>query len=315
MKRIGVIGLGGIARKAYLPVIAARGDIELLFCTRNEAARKELAARYRPAGTAASVDELLDKGVDAAFVHAATEAHPVIVRQLLSAGVHVYLDKPIAYTYEEALELTQMAARSKVMLMTGFNRRFAPMYADLAKADNRRIISMQKNRTGQPDYARRFVFDDFIHVVDTIRHLAPGTVTKTSISVFQQEGKLYHAMLQLEGKGFICTGIMNRDSGGNEEKLEMMSPGRKWTVNGLNETILYQDKSESRITFNDWDTVLFRRGFEQIISHFIDCVQEGREPGISLEDALESHRLCEEIVKQAEAEGAAVWPFDRRTSV
>ena len=34
--RIGVIGLGNICEKAYLPVITAIEDVELIFCTRNE---------------------------------------------------------------------------------------------------------------------------------------------------------------------------------------------------------------------------------------------------------------------------------------
>lgn len=308
MKRIGIIGLGSIARKAYLPVIAARGDVELVFCTRNEAALAELAAKYRPKDTAATIEEMLQKGVDAVFVHAATDAHPAIVRQLIENGIHVYLDKPIAYTYEESRELSEMARKAGVILMTGFNRRFAPMYAELGRQENRRIIHMQKNRAGLPDYARRFVFDDFIHVVDTIRFLAPGPILKTSISAYQQEGLLHYVMLQLEGDGFVCTGVMNRDSGAGEEKLEMMSPGHKWTVTGVNETVLLQNKQEQCLTFGDWDSVLYRRGFEAIIGHFLNCVKEGKQPDISLEDALESHRICEEVVRYAEAAGAAAWP-------
>lgn len=309
MKRIGIIGLGSIARKAYLPVIAARGDIELVFCTRNDRALAELAAKYRPKDTAATVDEMLQKGVDAVFVHAATEAHPAIVRQLIESGVHVYLDKPIAYTYDEAQELSALAKAAKVTLMTGFNRRFAPMYASLAERNPRRIVHMEKNRAGLPDYARRFVFDDFIHVVDTIRFLAPGAIRKTNISTYQRDGLLYHVLLQLEGNGFVCTGVMNRDSGAGEEKLEVMCPGQKWTVTGVNETTLLENRTERRIVFGDWETVLHRRGFEAIIGHFLKSVQEGTEPAISPADALESHRICEQIVVQAEAEGAAVWPL------
>ncbi|MNN12742.1 hypothetical protein D3C81_1257450 [compost metagenome] len=53
--------------------------------------------------------------------------------------------------------------------------------------------------------------------------------------------------------------------------------------------------------------MLYRRGFVQIIDHFISCVREGKEPAISLRDSLETHRLCEEIVKSAEANGALAW--------
>jgi virulence factor len=100
---------------------------------------------------------------------------------------------------------------------------------------------------------------------------------------------------------------MNRDSGANDEILEVMSPGQKWRVDGLNTTEHYVGGEAKRLTFKDWDPVLYRRGFVQIIDHFIRCVREGMKPAISLQDSLETHRLCEEIVKSAEANGAAAW--------
>ncbi|MNP41904.1 putative oxidoreductase YceM [compost metagenome] len=101
---------------------------------------------------------------------------------------------------------------------------------------------------------------------------------------------------------------MNRDSGANEEVLEVISPGNKWIVEGLNSTIHHSKGEESHIKFNDWDPVLYRRGFVSIIQHFIDCVREGMEPEISVSDALHSHEICEKIVKQAEAHGADLLP-------
>ncbi|EES75218.1 oxidoreductase, NAD-binding domain protein [Paenibacillus sp. oral taxon 786 str. D14] len=305
--RIGIIGLGDIAQKAYLPVITAREDVELVLSTRNQETLSKLAAKYRIPETVSSVDELVKSGVDAAFVHSATESHPAIVEQLIENGIHVYVDKPIAYHYEESKRLSELAEQKGVLLMTGFNRRFAPMNAALKEQPDRRLVLLQKNRTPSPDYARRFVLDDYIHVVDTLRFLAPGEVRNVHVSTRVQEGKLYHVTLQLEGDGFTCIGIMNRDSGANDEILEVMSPGQKWRVDGLNTTEHFAGGEAKRLTFKDWDPVLYRRGFVQIIDHFIRCVREGGEPAISLQDSLETHRLCEEIVKSAEANGAVAW--------
>ena len=307
MLRVGLIGLGDIARKAYLPAIGVRGDTQLILCTRSEQTLTDLSARYRPASVVRTMEELIVQGIDAAFVHAATEAHPKIIRKLLEHGIHVYVDKPIAYTFEVSQELTELARSKGLILFTGFNRRFAPMVAELAMKEQKRIVHMQKNRVNQPDYARRFIFDDFIHVVDTLRYLAPGVITDTQISLYQQDGKLVHVQLQLSGEGFVSTGIMNRDSGAGEEKLEVMAPGIKWTVTGLNETMVLRDKMETKVTFGDWDSVLHRRGFEQIIDHFLSCVRDGIRPLIGQEDALETHQICEEIVRRAEGQGALPW--------
>ncbi|MCA1296245.1 Gfo/Idh/MocA family oxidoreductase [Paenibacillus sp. alder61] len=309
--RIGIIGLGDIAQKAYLPVIAAMEDIQPVLCTRNRETLRRLAAKYRVAEAVQSVEELIGLNIDAAFIHASTESHALIAEQLLRSGVHVYIDKPISYDYEESERLTALAEQAGRILMVGFNRRFAPMLAALEEQRDRHAILLQKNRLFSPDFARRFIYDDFIHVVDTIRFLAPGPITEEpGIFTRVREGKLVHVQLQLQGDGFICTGIMNRDSGANDEIVEVMSPGNKWVVHGLNTTVHFSAGGERHHHFKDWDSVLFRRGFVAIVEHFIACVRENRPPAISPKDALESHRVCELIVRQAEAVGA--FAFDQQ---
>jgi virulence factor len=302
--RIAIVGLGEIAQKAYLPVVSALDDIELLFCTRNNSVLDRLSRTYRVKESVSEVRDLLDKKVDAAFVHTSTGSHVEVAGQLLRNGIHVYVDKPIAYSYEESQELVELAERSGRILMVGFNRRFAPMYESLKAVEDRRLIFMQKNRTFLPDYARRFVFDDFIHVVDTLRFLSPGGVGEARVSSFQKSGQLYHLLLELEGEGFTATGLMNRDSGANEETLEMMSPGNKWVVRGLDTTLHFRGGEERISRFGDWEPVLRRRGFTGIVGHFLNCVRRKSDPLYPARDALATHALCERIVTGLERDGA-----------
>lgn len=76
--KIGIIGLGDIAQKAYLPVITSLPDVELVFCTRNEHTLAALAKQYRVAETCRDYKDLLGFNVDAVMVHAATAIHPEI---------------------------------------------------------------------------------------------------------------------------------------------------------------------------------------------------------------------------------------------
>jgi len=302
--RVGIIGLGDIAKKAYLPVMTDREDIELVLCTRNAETLKYLQAKYRIAETSGSVEQLIASGIQAAFVHTATESHVQITEQLINNGIHVFIDKPISYYYTECERIAKLAEEKQVLLMVGFNRRFAPMIASLKNQAAPRMIMLQKNRMSLPDVARRFIFDDFIHVVDTMRYLAPGEVKQVKVSPYILDGQIYHITLQLEGDGFTCIGVMNRDSGANEEMLEVMSPGNKWVVEGLNTTIHWTGGEERHVKFKDWDPVLYRRGFMDMTDHFLSCVREGRQPSITITDALESHRICELAVLEAEKLGA-----------
>src|SRR5262249_52750598 len=56
--------------------------------------------------------------------------HAAQVIKGLSAGKHVFVEKPLALTIEEVEEIDsalKLAAESRPLLMVGFNRRFAPL--------------------------------------------------------------------------------------------------------------------------------------------------------------------------------------------
>ncbi|CRK83292.1 Gfo/Idh/MocA family protein [Neobacillus massiliamazoniensis] len=297
MLKIGMIGLGSIAQKAYLPVISGISDIELHLYTRNETKLKEISQKYRFPFKHSCLQSLINSGISAAFVHSSTESHYEIVKELLNENIHVYVDKPITYHYETAKELVELAASKKLILMTGFNRRFAPFYHALKDVSEPNMIILQKNRLSHPNDIRTFVYDDFIHVIDTVRFLLPDKIQDLLVNGRKEGDKLYHVVAQLMTKSATGIAIMNRDSGTVEEKLEIMGPSEKRLVKNLAEQLIYQDKKETKITFNDWDPTLYKRGFEQIIADFIYAVRTNTMPSITAEDALQTHEICEKIVQ------------------
>lgn len=86
--KVGCIGLGDIAQKAYLPVLTTLPGVELHLQTRTSATLATVAEAHRiPAGQRhTDLESLIAQGLDAAFVHAPTGAHPEIVARLLEAG-------------------------------------------------------------------------------------------------------------------------------------------------------------------------------------------------------------------------------------
>jgi len=294
--RVAMIGLGDIARKAYLPVLGTRADVQLAFVTRNTATLDELGAAWRVDRLHTDLDEALAQGLDAAFVHAATEVHPTIVTRLVEAGVPTLVDKPIADTLAACEALVDLAETRGVSLAVGFNRRFAPAQAEAA-ALKAPFVLMQKNRTGHADAVRRTVFDDFIHVVDSLRFLAPGAID-ARVSGRVAGGLLQHVMLHLTGPGLDAVGIMNRDSGANEEVLEVMGGGGKRRIVNLADVTDYAG-GEHVTRRGDWTTVARQRGFEAMIDAFLSAAREDRR--LSALDALETHRLCERVVAELSA--------------
>ncbi|MCX4833948.1 Gfo/Idh/MocA family oxidoreductase [Streptomyces sp. NBC_01016] len=294
--KVGVIGLGDIAKKAYLPVLGARPALELHLQTRTPATLTEVADQLRvPASQRhADLDSLLAQGLDAAFVHAPTAAHPEIVTRLLEAGVPTYVDKPLAYELAESERLVRLAEERGVSLAVGFNRRYAPGYAQCVEHP-RELILMQKNRVGLPEEPRAMVLDDFIHVVDTLRFLVPGPVEDVSVRARVEGGLLEHVVLQLAGDGFTALGVMNRLSGSTEEILEVSGQDSKRQVNNLSDVVDHKGQPSVRRR-GDWVPVARQRGIEQAVLAFLDGVRAGKV--LSARDALATHELCEQVVRE-----------------
>jgi virulence factor len=301
--KIGCIGLGDIAQKAYLPVLATVPGAELHLQTRTPATLDRVAGTYHvPAGRRhTDLDSLLAAGLDAAFVHAPTSVHAEIVTRLLEAGVPTYVDKPLAYELDESRRLVELAERRGTGLAVGFNRRLAPAYAQCLDHP-RELILMQKNRVGLPEDPRTLVLDDFIHVVDTLRFLLPGQIEHTDVRARIRDGLVHHVVLQLSGDGFTAIGMMNRMNGSTEEILEVSGQDTKRQVLNLADIIDHKGQPSVRRR-GDWVPVARQRGIEQAVHAFLDDVRAGRT--LSARDALATHELCERVVRECLEQAAA----------
>lgn len=296
--RVLMVGLGDIARKAYLPVLTTMPGLEIHLATRRLDVLQDLGARYRIRHLHQDLPQAFAAAsFDAAFVHASTRAHPALVEALLAQGVPVLVDKPLADNLDDAARLIELADRQNRLLAVGFNRRFAPDYSMLRDVP-RSMLLMQKHRHAQPSTIRQTIFDDFIHVVDTLRFLAPAQVERESVETIVRDGLLEAVTLTLHGRGYSALGIMHRASGLDEERLDVLGSGAKHSVVDLAERVEF-DGGERRTRRGDWASVGRQRGFEAMCAWFLDAVSAGLPT--AAEDLLEPHRLCERIVQHAEA--------------
>ncbi len=209
-----------------------------------------------------------------------------------------YVDKPLAATLAGSRALVEHAERVGVPLMVGFNRRYVPAYADAARLP-RDIIVLQKNEADSPGDVREIVFDDFIHVVDTLRFLLPGPATTVTVSGRVENGLLHHVALTLAGNGFTAVGLMNRVAGAKGERLQIAGQGSSREIFDLVQTVEHDGRRHAP---GGWTPVARQRGIEQICTDFLGGVRGGRFP--ELRDALATHELCElvvaELLKSAE---------------
>jgi virulence factor len=298
-QRVGVVGLGDIARKAYLPVLTARADVELTLMTRDPTRLADVARRHgHPRGTT-RFEDLLDGSLDAALVHASTDAHVELVEQLLTAGVPVLVDKPLAPELAQATRLVELAEERGVSLAVGFNRRFCPAHVALTH-EPVSLALVQKHRSGLPEEPRRFVLDDFIHVVDTLRFLLPAGKEEVSVWCTTQDALLATVTLALRVGATTGLGVMHRVGGATEEVVEVLGPGYQRRVVDLAEEWRADGSGGLRLLRRDsWTDVPTVRGFSAMVDAFLSSVRAGEV--VSARDALRTHEICEQVVEAAVA--------------
>ncbi|MCV9878276.1 Gfo/Idh/MocA family protein [Brenneria izbisi] len=297
--RIGVVGLGGIAQKAWLPVLSAASDwlLEGAFSPTRDKALPICNAYRIP--YVSSLHELARR-CDAVFVHSATSSHYAVVSELLRAGVHVCVDKPLAERLDEAEQLVELAEDKKLSLMVGFNRRFSPLYQALkARAGMMASLRMDKHRNNSvgPQDCRFTLLDDYLHVVDTALWLAGGRVDLQSGNIFTTEkGEMFYAEHHFAHKNLQVTTSMHRRAGGQREWVQAILDGALIQVNGMREWCEDNGKGTVIRPAPDWQSTLEQRGFVGCVRHFVDCVQNQTAPETSGEQALAAQRMVETLL-------------------
>jgi predicted dehydrogenase len=87
---------------------------------------QEISARYGGRQYLEIEALLEDPDVDVVYVLTRHDSHAGYIRKALAANKHVFCEKPLALTLEDALDIQQIAQASSRHLMVGFNHRWNP---------------------------------------------------------------------------------------------------------------------------------------------------------------------------------------------
>ncbi|TQI80832.1 virulence factor [Serratia fonticola] len=300
--RIGVVGLGGIAQKAYLPLLSQAQDWQLIGgFSPNQQKAQPVCDSYRMA-CFSRLDSLAQQ-CDAVFVHSSTASHFQVVSELLERGVHVYVDKPLAETLEQSEQLLALAEKQGKALMVGFNRRFAPLYRQLKQQMQRPAsIRMDKHRTDSvgPKDVRFTLLDDYLHVVDTALWLGGDSDRLLSGTLRANDaGEMLYAEHHFACGEAIVTTSMHRRAGSQRESVQAVTEGAVYQLNEMRQWLREDPQGIVEQPTPGWQTTLAQRGFEGAVRHFIQAVSNQTEPEIAGEQAIYAQRMIEKILRDA----------------
>jgi predicted dehydrogenase len=125
MLKIGVLGTGHLG-KIHLKCIGLASDsFELAgFFDSDPALARQVAADFDTVAFP-DVDSLI-AAVDVVDIVTPTTTHYDLAKKVIAAGKHLFIEKPITHTLDQAKELVDMAAEKKVKIQVGHVERFNP---------------------------------------------------------------------------------------------------------------------------------------------------------------------------------------------
>lgn len=275
--KIGIMGLGNIGQKAFLPLyITMHERVDWVVYSRNIEKGKKLQTQYLFKEVLNDMDAFLESGIQAVMIHTPTHTHYETIRIFLEKGIHVYVDKPLSENLEEVDKLYALAKQHKCILFVGFNRRFAPMYRKLKAINDKTMIIVQKNRAATHQDAKFAIFDMMSHVVDTALYLSEKKPTSHSIQTHAVDGILHHATITFHCESTTVIAIMNMMSGGNTERVEVMSLSGHYSVENMDRLEILTPESKKIESFGDWTPTLDKRGFKDMIEAFIEVIEKSK---------------------------------------
>jgi predicted dehydrogenase len=132
MIRVGLVGFGMAARVFHAPLISSVEGLELAAVV--ERHTDQAVARYPHIVTYRTLEEMLADASLGLFVVATPNGtHFQIARQLLDAGKNVVVDKPMAVTSAQVVELMELATAHRVLLAPFHNRRWDSEFLTIQK--------------------------------------------------------------------------------------------------------------------------------------------------------------------------------------
>ncbi len=321
--RIAVIGVGHLGR-IHARLLSGVAGARLVAVVDPSEANRLKAAAETGAEPLADFRSLAGR-IDAAVVATPTRYHHAVASELLRAGIHVLVEKPLAPSTEESAELVELADRHGAVLQVGHVERFNPVWEHaLAHVGEPKFISACRTS----GYSFRStdigaVLDLMIHDIDLALWLTRSRVTSVEalgIALFGREEDAAHVRLVFENG---CVAVLsacrasytaqrtiqiwsrrshvNVDLG--QRTVEVIKPSEALLRRELNlasvsaeQAAALKDQLLEQHLPRTTHTAPEGNPLQDELREFISCVQTGGLPRVTGADGLAAVEVAEQIL-------------------
>jgi myo-inositol 2-dehydrogenase/D-chiro-inositol 1-dehydrogenase/scyllo-inositol 2-dehydrogenase (NAD+) len=255
-------------------------------------------------------DALSQVEFDAVCIATPTFTHASLVQTAAEAGKHIFCEKPIALTLEEADRMIEATQKAKVVFQIGFMRRFDPVFA-IAKeridagaiGEPLMIRSLTRGPGLPPPWALQvsssngFLAEVNSHDFDTIRWLSGSEFQR----IYAEAGNLKSPQLKADYPDFYDNAVVTfrMENGtlaivdgscpveyGYDARAEVLGTRGVMLIGELQDRsvlICTKERGVTSSNFTGWRE-RFRQAYLEEVRHFVECISSGQKPKVTGED-------------------------------
>jgi predicted dehydrogenase len=317
MLKVGVLGAGHLG-KIHLKLLNQSKKYELVgfYDSSTENAEKISAEfGYKKFDT---IEDLIE-AVDVVDVVTPTLSHFEVAKKTITAGKHLFIEKPITNTFAEAEELIALAKEHKVKGQVGHVERFNPAFRAVASRienpmfiEAHRLAEFNPRGTDVP-----VVLDLMIHDIDAVLSVVKSKVKNinaSGVSVISDTPDIANARIEFEN-GCVANLTASRISMKNMRKSRFFQRDAYISVDFLEkkcEVVKMKDAPEKedeyamilqnaegvkkQIYFDNPD-VSPNNAILDELETFADAINNNTTPIVTLEQGAEALRVANGVIE------------------
>jgi len=320
MLKVGVLGAGHLG-KIHLRLLNQSEKYELVgFYDAYEENANKVAAEFGYKKFD-SIAELI-AAVDVVDIVTPTMQHFECAKQVIEAGKHIFIEKPISNTVEEAEEIIALANKYKVKGQVGHVERFNPAFTAVKDKINNpmfiethRLAEFNPRGTDVP-----VVLDLMIHDIDAILSVVKSkvkSVNASGVAVISDSPDISNARIEFEN-GCVANITSSRISMKNMRKSRFFQKDAYISVDYLDKVCEVVRMKDAPEVPGDFDMILQNaEGVKKQIyfdnpqvdannaildelETFADAINNNTTPIVTLEDGTEALRVAHMIIQSME---------------
>jgi len=304
---LALIGAGNYAKYSLLPAIEQYGARLHTLISNGRPEASKLAARYKFENLSTDIDEALaNEEINCVVIATRHDSHADLTCKALSAGKNVFVEKPIAISQNQIIDIENAYTSNKAdpaILMVGYNRRFAPHIVDAkyvfqSKAEPKSLfytINAGKVPNNHwvlsPHIGGGRIIGEVCHFVDLACFLIGSEVVSLHAAPVvnnpHESDDGISATIQFsDGSIAIINYITNGHEKVPKERIELHSGNTSLLINDFKNI-----QGHGLANFHPTKLKKQDKGNTQCIHTFLKCVSEGIEPPITFYDIISSTKI------------------------